>query len=121
MPENKMRTITLQQSDAIKLMSQSEKTTATVYGIALVAMLFFTNGPITAITSASPRQSLDPLSLAFPRRLRFKLNQSFLKMHKLNGRKVKFDAFRDPAMTDQITGNNSQDFEHETKLDQLVG
>ncbi|MCI2910935.1 TraM recognition domain-containing protein [Staphylococcus hominis] len=119
MPENKMRTITLQQSDAINLMAQSEKTTATVYGIALVAMLFFTNGPITAITSASPRQSLDPLSLAFPRRLRFKLNQSFLKMHKLNGRKVKFDAFRDPAMTDQITGSNIQDFEHETKLDQL--
>ncbi|HFO1542025.1 TPA: TraM recognition domain-containing protein [Staphylococcus aureus] len=116
MPENKMRTITLQQSDAINLMSQSEKTTATVYGIALVAMLFFTNGPITAITSASPRQSLDPLSLAFPRRLRFKVNQSFLKMHKLNGRKVKFDAFRDPAMTDQIVGD---DFEHETKLDSL--
>lgn len=116
MPENKMRTITLQQSDAINLMSQSEKTTATVYGIALVAMLFFTNGPITAITSASPRQSLDPLSLAFPRRLRFKVNQSFLKMHKLNGRKVKFDAFRDPAMTDQIIGD---DFEHETNLDSL--
>lgn len=119
MPENKMRTITLQQSDAINLMSQSEKTTATVYGIALVAMLFFTNGPITAITSASPRQSLDPLSLAFPRRLRFKINQSFLKMHKLNGRKVKFDAFKDPAMTEQIVGDNAADFEHETKLDQL--
>lgn len=119
MPENKMRTITLQQSDAINLMSQSEKTTATVYGIALVAMLFFTNGPITAITSASPRQSLDPLSLAFPRRLRFKVNQSFLKMHKLNGRKVKFDAFRDPTMQDQIIGDNPSDFEHETKLDYL--
>lgn len=119
MPENKMRTITLQQNDAITLMSQSEKTTATVYGIALVAMLFFTNGPITAITSASPRQSLDPLSLAFPRRLRFKVNKSFLKMHKLNGRKVKFDAFKDAAMTMKIEGNNPEDFEHETKLDHL--
>ncbi|MDQ7134567.1 TraM recognition domain-containing protein [Staphylococcus aureus] len=119
MPENKMRTITLQQNDAITLMSQSEKTTATVYGIALVAMLFFTNGPITAITSASPRQSLDPLSLAFPRRLRFKVNKSFLKMHKLNGRKVKFDAFKDAAMTMKIEGDNPEDFEHETKLDHL--
>lgn len=119
LPENKMRTITLQQNDAISLMSQSEKTTATVYGIALVAMLFFTNGPITAITSASPRQSLDPLSLAFPRRLRFKVNQSFLKMHKLNGRKVKFDAFKDPAMKEQIVGEDASLFEHETKLDHL--
>lgn len=119
LPENKMRTITLQQNDAIDLMAQSERTTATVYGIALVAMLFFTNGPITAITSASPRQSLDPLSLAFPRRLRFKINQSFLKMHKLNGRKVKFDAYRDPAMKQQIVGDDASLFEHETKLDHL--
>lgn len=40
-------------------------------------------------------------------------------MHKLNGRKVKFDAFKDPAMTEQIVGDNAADFEHETKLDQL--
>lgn len=119
LPENKMRTITLQQSDAMNLMAESEKTRATVYGIALVAMLFFTNGPITALTSASPRQSLDPLSLAFPRRLRFKINNAFLKMHKLNGRKVRFEAFRDKAMNDQIVGENKDDFTHETKLDTL--
>lgn len=119
LPKNKMRTITLQQSDAINLMAQSEKTLATVYGIALVAMLFFTNGPITAITSASPRQSLDPLSLAFPRRLRFKIHNSFMKAHKLIGRKVKFKAYRDPAMTDQITYDNEEDFIHDTKLDIL--
>lgn len=119
LPENKMRTITLQQSDAMDLMAESEKTRATVYGIALVAMLFFTNGPITALTSASPRQSLDPLSLAFPRRLRFKVNNAFLRMHKLNGRKVRFEAFRDKAMQSQIVGDNKEDFTHETKLDNL--
>lgn len=117
LPENKMRTITLQQNDAMNLMAQSEKTTATVYGIALVAMLFFTNGPITAITSASPRQSLDPLSLAFPRRLRFKVDINFLKMHKLNGRRVLFDAYSDETMKEKIIGENKDDFEHETKLD----
>lgn len=119
LPKNKMRTITLQQSDAINLMAQSEKTLATVYGIALVAMLFFTNGPITAITSASPRQSLDPLSLAFPRRLRFKINNSFLKAHKLIGRKVKFEAYRDAKMEDQILTDKPEDFLHETRLDVL--
>ena len=119
LPENKMRTITLQQSDAMNLMASSEKTSATVYGIALVALLFFTNGPVTAITSASPRQSLDPLSLAFPRRLRFKLNNAFLKMQKLSGRKVIFEAYRDEAMKDKIVGKNPEDFEHETKLDHL--
>lgn len=119
LPKNKMRTITLQQSDAVNLMAQSEKTLATVYGIALVAMLFFTNGPITAITSASPRQSLDPLSLAFPRRLRFKINHSFLKAHKLTGRKVKFEAYRDAAMKEQIITSKPEDFVHETRLDVL--
>lgn len=119
MPRNKMRTRTLQQSDAMSLMADSEKTRATVYGIALVAMKFFTDGPITAITSASPRQSLDPLSLAFPRRLRFKINKGFMKSNKINGRKVVFSAYRNAEMTDQIEGNNKEDFEHETRIDEL--
>lgn len=116
LPNNKMRTITMQQSDAMSLMADSEKTRATVYGIALVAMLFFTDGPITAITSASPKQSLDPISLAFPRRLRFKINGSFLKAHKLAGAKVIFESYYDEAMKDKLQG---PDFEHTTKLDQL--
>lgn len=116
LPQNKMRTIAMQQSDAMDVMAESEKTRATVYGIALVAMLFFTDGPITAITCASPRQTLDPMSLAFPRRLRFKVNQSFLKEHALVGRKVIFESFRDPQMKDKIEGD---DFAHETKLDSL--
>lgn len=116
LPSNKMRTIALQQSDAMDLMADSEKTRATVYGIALVAMLFFTDGPITAITSASPRQTLDVVSLAFPRRLRFKINGMFLREHKLAGKKVIFESFRDEAMTDKYEG---EDFAHETKLDAL--
>lgn len=149
LPQNKMRTIAMQQSDAMDVMAASEKTRATVYGIALVAMLFFTDGPITAITCASPRQTLDPMSLAFPRRLRFKVNKSFLKEHALAGRKVLFEAYRDPQMKEKIIGgltreeqdliNNgdidlsntkdkqvktlrskmNDDFEHETKLDEL--
>ncbi len=119
LPRNKMRTITLQQSDAMRLMADSEKTRATVYGMALVSMLFFTDGPITAITSASPRQSLDPLSLAFPRRLRFKIDKSFMKSHKLNGRKVVFEAYRDERFKDLIVGQNKGDFEHETRIDKL--
>lgn len=119
LPLNKMRVITLQQSDAMREMAGSEKTRATVYGIALTAMLFFTEGPITAITSASPRQSLDPVSLAFPRRLRFKLNSDFLKENKLNDRKVKFSAYRDTFFTDQIKTNNPIDFEHTTRFDEI--
>lgn len=116
LPKNKMRTIAMQQIDAMDLMAESEKTRATVYGIALVAMLFFTDGPITAITSASPRQSLDTVSLAFPRRLRFKLNSSFLQAHKLSGNKVVFESYYDEAMEHKLPG---KDFEHETKLDAL--
>ena len=117
MPNNKMRTMTLQQNDAMSLMADSEKTRATVYGIALVAMLFFTRRPITAITSASPRQSLDPISLSFPRRLRFKINLDYIKRFNLTGQTVIFESFRDEAMTDKI--ENGDDFEHKTKLDEL--
>jgi len=119
LPLNKMRVITMQQSDAMREMAGSEKTRATVYGIALTAMLFFTEGPITAITSASPRQSLDPVSLAFPRRLRFKLNSEFLKENRLNDRKVQFSAYRDPFFTDQIKTDNPIDFEHTTRFDEI--
>ena len=149
LPQNKMRTIAMQQSDAMDVMAESEKTRATIYGIALVAMLFFTDGPITAITCASPRQTLDPMSLAFPRRLRFKVNQSFLKEHALAGRKVVFEAYRDQQMKERIIGGLTReeqdilnhvykgekniteadiksikkkandDFDHETKLDEL--
>lgn len=117
MPNNKMRTMTLQQNDAMTLMADSEKTRATVYGIALVAMLFFTRRPITAITSASPRQSLDPISLSFPRRLRFKVNLDYIKKFKLVGQTIVFESYRDAAMTDKI--ENGDDFEHKTKLDEL--
>lgn len=119
LPLNKMRIITLQQSDAMSQMAPSEKTRATIYGIALTAMLFFTNGPITAITSASPRQSLDPVSLAFPRRLRFKMNSEFLKENKLNDRKVRFSAYRDTFFKDQIKTDNPIDFEHTTRFDEI--
>lgn len=117
MPRNKMRTMTLQQNDAMSLMADSEKTRATVYGIALVAMLFFTRRPITAITSASPRQSLDPISLSFPRRLRFKINLDYIKQFNLIGQTVVFESYRDEAMTDKI--EQGDDFEHKTKLDEL--
>lgn len=149
LPQNKMRTIAMQQSDAMDVMAESEKTRATIYGIALVAMLFFTDGPITAITCASPRQTLDPMSLAFPRRLRFKVNKSFLQEMALAGRKVVFESYRDPQMKEQIIGGLTKeeqdkfnrgeydfsnkkdaeaqiikkkmndDFAHETKLDEL--
>lgn len=117
MPNNKMRTMTLQQNDAMTLMADSEKTRATVYGIALVAMLFFTRRPITAITSASPRQSLDPISLSFPRRLRFKINLDYIKRFNLTGQTIVFESYRDEAMTDKI--EQGTDFEHKTKLDEL--
>lgn len=117
MPDNKMRTMTLQQNDAMKLMADSEKTRATVYGIALVAMLFFTRRPITAITSASPHQSLDPLSLPFPRRLRFKFNIDYIHKFNLKGQQLIFESFRDPEMTDKI--EDGDDFEHRTRVDEL--
>lgn len=119
LPQNKMRIITLQQSDAMNEMAGSEKTRATVYGIALVAMLFFTEGPIMAITSASPKQSLDPVSLAFPRRLRFKLNSDFVKENRLSERKVQFSAYRDKLFSDQIKTENPIDFEHTSRIDDL--
>lgn len=115
LPENKMRIMALQQSDAMSLMADSEKTRATVYGIALVAMLFFTEGPIQTITSASPTQSLDVTSLSFPRRLRFKIDTRFLRAHRLVGQRVVFESFRDKAFTDKYEG---EDFAHETKLDE---
>lgn len=115
LPENKMRTMALQQSDAMDLMAESEKTRATVYGIALVAMLFFTEGPVQTITSAPPSQSLDVTSLAFPRRLRFKVDNRFLRAHQLTGQRVVFESFRDEKFTDKYEG---EDFAHETKLDE---
>lgn len=119
LPINKMRIMTLQQSGPIEQLEGSEKALASIYGITMTSLLFFTEGPIKAVTSASPRQSLDPVSLAFPRRLRFKLNSDFVLENKLNGRKVNFTAYRDSQFTDQIKTDNPIDFEHTTRIDEL--
>src|SRR5699024_11869048 len=49
LPSNKMRTIALQQSDAMDIMADSEKTRATVDGMAAVAERLVTGSPNYAL------------------------------------------------------------------------
>lgn len=116
LPANSLRDSALQQQNAIGMMADSEKTRATIYGMTLVAMLFFTELPIARITSASPSQSFDPISLAFPRRLRIKFNTQYLRANRYDTQTAFFTAYHDDAFTQKYEG---KDFEHQTQIDEL--
>lgn len=116
LPSNALRETALQQENAMAMMADSEKTRATIYGMTLVAMLFFTEQPIARLTGASPSQSFDPVSLAFPRRLRFKFNSQFLRANRYDTQSVEFSAYHDDEFTQKYEG---KDFYHRAIIDEL--
>lgn len=116
LPRNALRDTALQEQGAMKMMEGTEKTRATIYGMTLVAMLFFTENPIARLTSASPSQSFDPASLAFPRRLRIKFDMQYLRYYKIDQQPVHFSAYHDAAFTQPYEG---KDFTHDTHIDEL--
>ncbi|MET3172866.1 UNVERIFIED_ORG: type IV secretory pathway TraG/TraD family ATPase VirD4 [Arthrobacter sp. UYCu721] len=109
MPQNTMRTLIGNANNALKAMAGAEKMLASVYGIAITAMSFFTDPTISTLTSGTPSQNTDLGGLSFPRRMGVRFGMNYLKRDHLIGSQAKWDAYSDPMFTEPL----GKDFEHE--------
>ena len=96
LPTNTMRTLIMNSNNALKAMAGAEKMMASVYGIALTAMSFFTDPTISTLTSGTPSQNTDLGGLSFPRRMGVRFGMNYLKRDHLIGAQAKWDAYADP-------------------------
>lgn len=108
LPTNTMRTLIGNAHNALKSMAGAEKMLASVYGIAITAMSFFTDPTIATLTSGTPSQNVDLGGLSFPRRMGVRFSQNYVKRESLVGMGVRWDAFSD----DQFSQPLGKDFEH---------
>jgi type IV secretory pathway TraG/TraD family ATPase VirD4 len=109
MPMNTMRNLIANANNALKAMAGAEKMLASVYGIAITAMSFFTDPTISTLTSGTPSQNTDLGGLSFPRRMGVRFGMNYLKRDHLIGSQAKWDAYADPMFTEPL----GEDFEHE--------
>ena len=109
LPKNSMRTLVTNADNALKAMGGAEKMIASVYGIAITAMSFFTDPTISTLTSGTIAQNVDLAGLSFPRRFGVRFHMDYLKSQHLVGMQCLWDAFEDP----EFKNNLGKDFTHE--------
>lgn len=114
LPTNKLRSSVRNQDSMLRSMAGSEKTIASVYGIALTAMLFFTDDKISRLTSGRPSQNFDMEGLAFPRRFGVQFDTDYMKKYGYRGQSIKWTCYYDSAFTKQYKG---ADYEHTGVID----
>lgn len=108
LPTNTSRTLVGNAHNALKAMAGAEKMLASVYGIAITAMSFFTKPTIATLTSGKPSQAVDLGSLSFPRRMGVRFTQDFVARNNLVGLAVLWSAYAD----EMFTQNLGPTFEH---------
>lgn len=116
LPRSNIRELFQYPYGDFQAMADSEKMRSSIYGMALTEMSFFVEGPIIALTSASPTQSFDLISMSFPRRFAFKLNEAYITEKGWKTMMVKFELYRDPYFKDKYKGKA---YEHVTRIDKL--
>lgn len=109
LPENSMRKLIANANNALKAMAGAEKMLASVYGIAITAMSFFTDPTISTLTSGTPSQNTDLGGLSFPRRMGVRFGMNYLKRDHLIGAQAQWEAFGDPMFKENL----GKDFYHE--------
>jgi len=109
LPKNSMRTLVSNADNALKAMGGAEKMIASVYGIAITAMSFFTDPTISTLTSGTLAQNVDLAGLSFPRRFGVRFHMDYLKDQHLVGMQCLWDAYEDAEFTKSL----GKDFNHE--------
>ncbi|PUB32488.1 type IV secretory system conjugative DNA transfer VirD4/TraG family protein [Promicromonospora sp. AC04] len=108
LPRNTMRTLIGNANNALRAMAGAEKMLASVYGIAITAMSFFTDPTISTLTSGKPSQNTDLGGLSFPRRFGVRFAANYLKRDHLKGLQARWSAYGD----DMFSHDLGEDFEH---------
>ena len=109
LPRNNMRTMIGNADNALRAMAGAEKMLASVYGIAITAMSFFTDPTISTLTSGKPSQNTDLAGLSFPRRLGVRFAMGYVKRDHLIGKLAVWSAYADGNFTRPL----GEDFDHE--------
>lgn len=112
LPRNRMRKLVEEADNSLRSMGAAEKMLASVYGIAITAMSFFTDPTIAKLTSGTPSQSVDLTGLSFPRRISVRIAQAHLKKKNWVGMNAYWKAYADPAFTQPL----GEKFEHATTI-----
>lgn len=112
MPRNSMRVMVSNADKSLRAMGAAEKMLASVYGIAITAMSFFTDPTISTLTSGTLSQNVDLGGLSFPRRMGVRFDQNYVRKFKLVGSQVRWEAFADNGFTEPL----GKDFEHEDTI-----
>ena len=99
LPKNSMRTLVGNANNALKAIGGAEKMMASVYGIAITAMSFFTDPTISTLTSGTLNQNVDLGSLSFPRRMGVRFNSDYIQKYHFIGQQAVWDAFEDENFT----------------------
>lgn len=108
LPRNTIRGLVGDANNALRAMAGAEKMMASVYGIAITAMSFFTDPTISTLTSGKPSQNIDLAGLSFPRRLGVRFAQDYLKRDHLIGQQALWTAYADSGFTEDL----GEDFRH---------
>lgn len=95
LPRNSMRELVNNADDALRSMGGAEKMLASVYGIAITAMSFFTDPTISTLTSGTPSQNVDLAGMSFPRCLGVRFHPEFLEQYHLVGMQAKWMSYDD--------------------------
>lgn len=110
LPLNELRSSIDSKNKQLQSLLKSEKTIASIYGIALAEMEFFTEKIVSQLTSSRPSQNFDMYGLGFPRRFSIRFNSKYMKKYNLKGMLVKWSAYNDSEFTESL----GKDFEHES-------
>src|SRR5699024_6871235 len=109
LPRNNMRELVGNAHNALRSMAGAEKMLASVYGIAITAMSFFTDPTLSTLTSGKPSQSTGLAGLSFPRRLGVRFAPNYIERDHLVGQQAVWSAYADEMFTQDL----GKDFEHE--------
>ena len=108
LPGNSMRTLVANADTALKTMAHAEKMLASINGIAITQMSFFTDPTISTLTSGTPSQNVDLSSLSFPRAFFVRLDPEYLKKYNLVGMRAIWKGWTSDAFDTPL----SSEFEH---------
>ncbi|MGW6600518.1 type IV secretory system conjugative DNA transfer family protein [Streptomyces sp. NPDC055036] len=108
LPTNTMRRLIGNANNALRAMAGAEKMLASVYGIAITAMSFFTDPTISTLTSGKPSQNTDLGGLSFPRRFGVRFAPNYLKRDHLKGLQAVWSAYQDSMFSEPL----GKEFDH---------
>lgn len=108
LPKNEQRKLVGNTDKSLRAMAGAEKMLASVYGIAITAMSFFTDPTISRLTSGTLSQNVDLGGLSFPRRGGIRFNLEFVKKLHLMAMQVKWSCYHDSQFTEPM----DKTFEH---------